>query len=388
MKHYNTLPLGQAQLRYELNEDGSHSPIVVPKAPDSHDPAFDAFGRARISSAFSLFASKQLYDAAPLFWDDQEVSGGGTNSTHSSNRASSTLAVSANTAGKRVRQTKRRFNYQPGKSQLIFMTAIMGEGQAGITRRLGYFDDNNGLFFQLSGTEVRVARRTKVTGNVQDISVKQVDWNIDTLDGSGDSGITLDLSKAQIFVIDFEWLGTGRVRFGFMVDGNLYYCHQILAANVLTSVYMSTPNLPLRYEISNDGTGGAATLEVICNAVISEGEQEYLGAILSASNANDYLVAASAGTLYACLGLRLKSTHFGANIFNLALSLMGASANDFFHWQLLLNPTVAGTFAYSDITNSACQKAIGVTANTVTGGNAYQFRLRGSTSQCRSSHSK
>lgn len=368
MVRFNNFNISDPQLRMVLNADGSHSLTVQAESPISGDARYDAFNRFRSSSPNTLFDSKQLYDNAPLFWDDAQLSGSGTDSSHSVNQAATTLSVSASTAGRRARQTKRRFNYQPGKSQLILMTGVMGAAADGITRRIGYFDGNNGLFFQLYGSTLSVARRTKVTGNVVDVSVNQADWNLDKLDGTGISGITLDTSKAQIFVIDFEWLGVGSARFGFVINGMIIYCHEMLNANVLSTVYMSTPNLPLRYEIANDGSGEAATLVHICTTVISEGGQEQIGVVLSASNGNVHVDANAAGTIYACLGLRLKSTHLSASIINLFMTMMGVTATDNFHWQLLLNPTVAGTFAFNDITNSACQLATGATANTISGG--------------------
>src|SRR3990167_311155 len=94
--------------------------------------AFDAFSRLRTSHPLSVFDSKQVFDNLPLIWDDQETSGSGTSSAHSANTASSPLSVSASTAGTRVRQTFRRFNYQPGKAQLVLMTGTLGADAAGI----------------------------------------------------------------------------------------------------------------------------------------------------------------------------------------------------------------------------------------------------------------
>jgi len=82
---------------------------------------YDAFARQRVSEPFTLWDSKLLGDNRALFWDDAETSGGGTGSTYTANHSSVALDVSATTAGTRVRQTKQRFNYQPGKSQLIFV---------------------------------------------------------------------------------------------------------------------------------------------------------------------------------------------------------------------------------------------------------------------------
>jgi hypothetical protein len=152
-----------------------------------------------------------------------------------------------------------------------------------------------------------------------------------------------------------------------VIDGLFYYVHQFLNANNLTSVYMSTPNLPVRYEIENDGTGQADTFETICSAVISEGGLEKTGILRSKSTAGTHIDANAANELYAVIGLRLKAAYFGATIQLAKVSMMSEGIQDF-EWSLWWNPTVAGAFTYADETNSACQTVLGVTANTVTGG--------------------
>jgi len=329
----------------------------------------DAFGRGRVSEPHTLFDSKQLFDKLPLFWDDQEESGGSTSSTYSSARASTVLGVGATTAGKRTRQTFMCFNYQPGKSQQALLTGILNAsgGGTGIVSHIGFGNANNGLYFVDDEGTVKVRVRSKVTGSVVNADVAQSSWNLDTLDGSGGSGVTLDFTKTQIFLIDFEWLGVGSIRFGFVVNGKIIYAHQVDNANVLDSVYMSTPNLPLCYQIENDGTGVASTLEAVCSTVISEGGETRTGNLQYVSTSGTHIDADAADTLYAVLGIRLKSTHNGAVIDIESISLL-AETNDDFEWVLLFNPTVASTFTYSDKTNSHIQTAVGVTANTVTGG--------------------
>ena len=351
-----------------MSQGPNYSSIFAGNVQISDGPSLDAFSRLRVSNSYTLFDSKQIYDANPLFWDDQQTSGSGTTSAHSVNTASSTLSVGATTAGTRVRQTFRRFNYQPGKSQLIFMTGTIGTAVSGITRRVGLFDENNGLFFEQTGSAFNVVRRTKASGSVVDVPVAQTAWNLDKMDGSGPSGIILLLDRTQIFIIDYEWLGVGRVRYGVVIAGLIIYVHQRLNANILDVPYMSTPNLPLRYEISNDGTAAASSLVHICTTVISEGGQENTGLVLSAATGNTSITAASAGTLYPIIGMRLKTTHFGATIKTESMSIMGSSTNDPIQWVLLLNPTVTGTFTYADLTNSACQLAYGAAATTATGG--------------------
>jgi len=280
------------------------------------------------------------------------------------------MSVSATTAGTRVRQTFMRFNYQPGKSQLIMITGVLGAGGTGLTQCLGYFDEDNGLFFCCDEGVLNVVRRTSVTGSPVDTSVAQSAWNLDKMDGTGASGITLDFTKTQIFIIDFEWLGVGRVRMGLVHNGHIIYCHESLNSNNLDEVYMSTPNLPLRYEISNDGTGAADSLKQICGTVISEGGSQELGILRYKSTAGTHIDADTENIVYAIMGIRLKSTHLDAavKIKRLAVQIQTGSENG--EWTLLFNPTVASTFTYSDETSSAVQIATGATANTVTGGTA------------------
>lgn len=336
------------------------------KAADS--PSIDAFGRLRTSTPTTLFESKLLLDNAPLLWDDAEVSGGGTSSTYNTNQSSVTLAVTNLTAGRRTRQTKRRFNYQAGKSQLIMCTGIFGAGSASITKRIGYFDDKNGLFFELSGTTFQVVRRTYTSGGAVDNAVAKASWNLDTMDGNGPSGISIDLTTTQIFVIDFEWLGVGRVRMGFVVDGKIYYCHEFLNANSLTLVYMSVPNLPVRYEIINSGAGGNASLVQICSSVMSEGGQESIGQTFGLSRGSTALTTLNDADLYPLIALRYQSGRELVPIRLVGFSVATASATWAVH--LLLNPTVAGTaLSFTSITNSALERDISTTnASKVSGG--------------------
>lgn len=324
----------------------------------------DSFGRLRTSAPFTIFDSKQIHSDQPLFWDDQETSGSGTSSTHSTATASTTMAVSADTAGTRVRQTFQRFNYQPGKSQLVLMTANISQLVEGVTTRVGYFDDNNGLFFEADGTSLYVVRRTKTSGSVVDNAVSSASWNVDKMDGSGKSGVAIDPTKTQILFIDFEWLGVGRVRMGFVVNGQYHVCHEFRNANTLSVVYMSTPNLPLRYEISNDGTGPAASLMHICGTVISEGGRNRNGVLRHTDSGS--VASLQSGSTYALLGIRLKSTNVDAMVELESLSLLASVANNSAHWELLFNPTVSGTFTYSDVSDSTVQVAVGTVSNTVT----------------------
>jgi hypothetical protein len=133
---------------------------------------------------------------------------------------------------------------------------------------------------------------------------------------------------------------------------------------------MSTPNLPLRYAISNDSTAMADSMYHICSSVISEGGQQENGVLRYKSTEGTNQNADVENTLYSVLGIKLKSTHLGSvvKLVNVALQVHTASSKC--EWVLLLNPTIAGAKTWADETNSAVQTFAGVTANTVTGGYA------------------
>lgn len=329
----------------------------------------DAFARLRTSQPQTLFDSKQLADKQPLFWDDQLISGSGGASTYNANQASTTLSVSASTAGRRVRQTFRRFNYQPGKSMLFIQTGIFGVSATGIKRKSGFFDEKNGLFFDQQSDGMGVTVRTYTSGSAVDTRVLQTNWNIDTMDGSGASGINLDYTKCQIWFVDFEWLGVGRVRFGFFVDGQPYYCHEVLNANNTTLVYMSVPNLPLRYEIENTGTGGAVEFTHICSTVISEGGLQDTGFPFGLSRGTNAMTTLNNTNIYPLISLRLNSNYLTSTV-KLLDFYINCTSTATFNWYLLLNPTISGTaLSYSSVTNSSLDAdSVSTNATTATGG--------------------
>jgi len=329
--------------------------------------AVDAFARLRISEPFTIFDSKQLYDKQPIFWD--EIVGGSATSVHSTVNAATVMTVTANAGDYVIRQTKQRFNYQPGKSSLIAFT-MHCEQQTGVTKRVGAFDGTgvtyetpyNGIFFEVTGTSIswNIAKNGSTTE-----TATQANWNYDPMDGTGPSGLTLDLDGVIIGFFDYEWLGVGRVRCGFYISGVPRYTHFFTHSNdpAFVSVYTSTPNLPLRYYISSDGTG-AGTLDHICSTVMSEGGLEQTGIARSIDTLNVHLDANAADQPYVLLALRLKSTHLDLTVLPQSLTMI-SETNDDFKFFLSINPTYAGTLTYIDIANSGCQRAAGVTANTI-----------------------
>lgn len=344
------------------SNSGAVIPVVI--SPSLDDGALDAFGRQRVSQPTTLFDSKLLGDNRPLDWDEAETSGSGTSSFYDTNRSDVQMAVTASTAGTRVRQTLRHFNYYTAKSQVIFQTFVMGPTPSGIKKRVGYFNDQNGLFVENDGGNIYVVKRSYVSGSVVDTRVAQANWNIDKLDGTGTNGFTLDMEKSQILTIDFEWLGVGRARMGFIIDGQFAYCHAFEHANKTSSVYMTSPNLPLRYEISNDGTGSSSEMYCICGSVASEGIRDQVGLPHSYSD-TPRITLPDTTNWYLITAGRLKATHLHANILLRNIQTF-CETSDSISYKLVVDPTFNASLTWTGISNSAIEVADGSATIKVT----------------------
>jgi hypothetical protein len=309
----------------------------------------DAFGRLRTSGPYTLFDSQNRYVKNDLF--DETTATGGT-VTYDANASTVLLNVTTSSGSSVVRQSYRSFSYQPGKGLLSLNTFVMDTAKANVRTRVGYFNEQNGVFLERDGTTVNIVRRTYTSGAAVDTVVPQSSWNGDKLDGTGDSGYTLDLTKAQILWEDFEWLGVGSVRVGFVIDGGYIVCHTFQNANNLTSVYMTTAMLPVRYEITNTGVAASAsTLKQICSTVISEGGYEKKVALNVArmTTANSSIST----TFVPLVSLRLASGRTGAVVIPDGYSVLPTAASaTTFEVVLVKNPTLTGdSWVASDSSN-------------------------------------
>jgi hypothetical protein len=230
----------------------------------------------------------------------------GSDIVYNYDRSSTSLKVGTAIGDRVVRQTVRYFPYVPGKSHHITMTGIKALGKVGLRQYMMYGDDLNGIGYCLDDVVLSILTRTSTTGSIVDTLIPQSAWNIDKLDGSGISGITLDPEKSQIDGFDFQWLGVGRVRFSFNIGGKSIIVHEINHANVDDVVYMKTPTLPVRYEIVNTGaTASASTLEQICCSVSSDGG--YLLHGFESSSGNPITSRVAVTTRRPIFAIRLKN---------------------------------------------------------------------------------
>ena len=307
---------------------------------------FDAFGRLRVSNPFTLFDSSHRFADNGL-WSTGTATGG--TATFNSAQGLVDLAVTAASGSEVIRETIKVFSYQPGKSLLGISTFVMSPAKTNLRQRVGYYGAANGYYLELNNSTVSFVERTSVSGSLVDTPVTQASWNVDPMNGSGPSGITLDLTKAQILFMDLEWLGVGTVRIGFIIDGNYYVCHKFHHANLIATTYITTASLPLRYEITNTGaTSGVSTLKQICSTVLSEGGYELRGAqqavgtpIATPKN------LATASTFYPIVSIRLKSTRLDAIVVATAISVIADTAGNY-NWQVVVGGTTTGGGAWTN----------------------------------------
>lgn len=323
----------------------------------------DAFGRLRVSNPFTLFDSSHRFTDNNL-WATSTT--GTAAATFSADEGLVNLTVGTASGDEIIRETIKVFSYQPGKSLLVMSTFVMGDPKAGLRQRVGYYGAANGIYFERDGSTNYMVERSSVTGSVTNTRVAQADWNQDPLDGTGPSGLTLDSSKAQILYMDIEWLGLGTVRTGFIINGAFVPAHNFDHANLVTTTYITTASLPLRYEMTNTAaTASASTLKQVCSTVISEGGYQLAGvqqAIGTAINAPRTLTTAA--TFYPVISLRLKATRLDGIVILTALSLLGITNNANYQWQIVATGTTTGGTWVSAGTNSCVEYNLTGTAFT------------------------
>mgnify|MGYP001411639620 FL=1 len=102
---------------------------------------------------------------------------------------------------------------------------------------------------------------------IVDKKTKQKDFNLDSLDGAGPSGYDIDIAKMQMIGIQYSWYGAGFIDFMLRgSDGNFVFAHRMRNSNVNTEAFMRSGNLPVRYEVTNEGPPGKLTEQLTASA--------------------------------------------------------------------------------------------------------------------------
>jgi hypothetical protein len=353
------------------------------------DSYHDAFGKLRITTPYTLIDNKFPFadtgTATPEFLSNTredcnlkvEPIGSTVTAVFGSSQCVITITTAAAAPASYTSQSRKYATYQPGKSLLFLSSGIIKHSSTtstNYTARIGYFDDNNGLFFEQNQTNMGVVLRNTTNNTITDTRIIQSNWNIDKFNGTGISGVNLNFEKNQLFVIDFEWLSAGRIRFGFYLFGRIFYCHQITNVNSLNGPYMDTPNLPVRYQLTVNDSNKTAKLTQICSSVMSEGGYNPVGKPFSISNGIVPISVPQTET--ALLAIRGNSAaasstnnrYYHQNIVPTLLKVFATSNNDiFYEIRLYLAPNTPTVTTWTAVdVNSVVQYAVGANITNIT----------------------
>jgi hypothetical protein len=314
--------------------------------PFGDNSSLDGFGKLRVTSPRTLFDAKQLTGKLPQVFDEV-VSGSGASSVW---QAGDSLTLMSTTSANDyvIRQTSIHFNYQPGKSILAYFTGIFVP-ELNVTKRIGLFQGSSiapynptdGIFLETrDGPNGYIAFRVlKTAGTTYSLSAAQTDWNLDKLDGTGPSGTVADFSSALLMVIDYEWLGVGRIRCGFIVNGQTIYTHQFTHTGLKTP-YMTSGSQPVRYEIRQTGPGSGA-LKHICSSVMSEGGEEHIGMSVTAELTNPAGIAIVTSGYRPIFAVRLSPAAHNLSLILEKLHVLNTGNSDAIY-KIVQNPTITG----------------------------------------------
>lgn len=249
-------------------------------------PQLDAWGKLRTSGATPL--GQYVFSQENILTNNfspSELSGGYV--TFSDTRKSVSIGINhldsefVAADGFAANSSNSYHHYTAGSSHLYAGTCRLNDPNAtGTTRSWGMFDANNGFFFQVGtgglgatdNTGFNVVIRSSIPeASVKDLKIPRADWNGDKLDGTGDSQAIVDLSHSNIWWIDVQWHGSGRVRFGTYVDGQRVVCHSYYHGNNYEYAMSQTASLNVCWSIkSTAATNSTLFLETWSASVWTE----------------------------------------------------------------------------------------------------------------------
>jgi hypothetical protein len=337
----------------------------------------DAFGRLRVSEPFTLGDYSHVYgEEVELL---TKTVGAASTTTSSGTEAAIILSVGTGATDRVVHQSRMYHHYMPGKSQYILESFNFREPRNNTYKAIGYFDAYNGVFVKQVGigTTARydIVKRSNVGGAVTETTIPQSEWNIDSLDGTGPSGINIFFERSQLLFIDFQWLGVGRVRVGFENGGTFHTAHEFVHTGNIEYVYWSLPSLPIRCEVGNFGAAvGIASMNQMCATVMSEGGYKETGVEFSVNTGGITLAKTDPTNTQCVLAIRLKNSYKGLpnrSIVRISdLQILSSSAScGYSVWRLPSSTLITGGSWVSDNDDSTVEYNTSVgTAFTTTGG--------------------
>lgn len=303
-------------------------------------PSFTSKNRMKVSNYVTTFFNTFQYGKETDVWD--EATYGTASATHNPNGSNIIMSVGSTAGDKIIRQTKSVMRYIPGRTGILSFAIRFEAPVTGVRRRLGLFDENNGVYFEDNGGVYSCVIRSKTSGSVEERRVTRDNWNGDKLDGAGYSQITADPTKQQMVVFEYEWYGAGQVKVMWIIDGEPILIHTFNNANEIAGVWCSTPFLPIRCELENvTGAAGTHYMYQGSNSLTREGESDNYGILVNQTNAITGTTMALSNTFYPVVSIRLKSNNLTGVVVPRSLQAATNDNTNVF-WRLLVNPTLTG----------------------------------------------
>jgi len=174
----------------------------------------------------------------------------------------------------------------------------------------------------------------------------------------------------MIVVFDFQYLGVGRVRMGFDINGIIMYAHEFTHANITSGVYMSSPDLPMRWEVFNKSAPvSACWVDAICCSVIVEGDQSHADFARAAGRGISKINITT--TLKPICSIRLKSAYNRAQIIPKEYQVLLDGGKNF-EIQVLVNATLGGGTIWNSVgINSIAE--LDIASTTISGGEVIEI---------------
>jgi hypothetical protein len=191
--------------------------VPISRADDFYN---DAFQRLRTSDPDPRFDINFKYDKQPLIFD--EITAGGGQANHDPIARDVVLSVGDTVNASRAAICQRWYNvYTPGDSQFVIITGTLNAAN-------------------LAGGTAEFFLRSNVTGTLTEVTQ--------------DITAMANWQYSQIFVMDFQSLDVGRIRYALDRDGLVMELGEISNDNKRETAYWQNPSLPICYDVFNTAT--------------------------------------------------------------------------------------------------------------------------------------
>lgn len=347
----NPLGVASGTTRTPIGNVGDCLKTSTTIAPGEDNPSHDSFGRFRVTQSQVAYTLRFINGQNPLLTTTNTVSGGTV--TNNDLTSSADVNVTITNGSRALLQSKEYIQYTPGKTSQAYLAGRFSANSANRKQRLGCFDDNDGLFFEYESGILYSVTRTSVSGSPVDTRVASTDWNIDKMDGTGPSGITLNPELIQTYIIQFQWHGSGMRIWGLSLNNTILFVHKQSNANVGTNPWAKSADFPIRGEVVNTATAAnTATLRIQSFVALTEGADFNGNQRHAVSRSTNKAVNTSA--FIPCFSVRLKAAFNRGSLKVIKVPVLSTSTDNL-EIRLILNPTLTAASWTSAGTNSIAE---------------------------------